>query len=64
MEILEEALNAYTAEDNADSIKAGLKESLFWLLLETAAKKARQQKMQLMQNWVHGIIGAEEESFN
>ena len=34
MDILERALNAYTTEE--DSIKAGLKESLFWLLLKTA----------------------------
>jgi hypothetical protein len=34
MEILERALNVYTTE--GESVKAGLKESLFWLLLKTA----------------------------
>lgn len=34
MDILERALNAYTTEE--ECIKAGLKESLFWLLLKTA----------------------------
>ena len=34
MDILERALNAYTTEEQ--SVKAGLKESLFWLLLKTA----------------------------
>ncbi len=36
MDTLERALNAYTTTTEEEPIKAGLKESLFWLLLKTA----------------------------
>jgi len=36
MDTLERSLNAYTTTTEEETIKAGLKESLFWLLLKTA----------------------------